>query len=129
MDINDLSYRIIGCVYNVYNVYNKLGPGLLESVYEKALMREFQKADIKAVNQQKIDVKYDGEPLGLDLRLDIVVEDTIILELKSVEKIMPVHLKQLLTYLKLADKRLGLLVNFNVNNIAKEGIHRIVNKL
>lgn len=126
MDINDLSYRIIGCVYNVYN---KLGPGLLESVYEKALMREFQKADIKAVNQQKIDVKYDGEPLGLDLRLDIVVEDTIILELKSVEKIMPVHLKQLLTYLKLADKRLGLLVNFNVNNIAKEGIHRIVNKL
>lgn len=126
MDINDLSYRIIGCVYIVYN---KLGPGLLESVYEKALMREFQKADIKAVNQQKIDVKYDGEPLGLDLRLDIVVEDTIILELKSVEKIMPVHLKQLLTYLKLADKRLGLLVNFNVNNIAKEGIHRIVNKL
>ena len=126
MDINDLSYRIIGCVYNVYN---KLGPGLLESVYEKALMREFQKADIKAANQQKIDVKYDGEPLGLDLRLDIVVEDTIILELKSVEKIMPVHLKQLLTYLKLADKRLGLLVNFNVNNIAKEGIHRIVNKL
>lgn len=126
MDINDLSYRIIGCVYNVYN---KLGPGLLESVYEKALMREFQKADIKAVNQQKIDVKYDGEPLGLDLRLDIVVEDTIILELKSVEKIMPVHLKQLLTYLKLADKRLGLLINFNVDNIAKEGIHRIVNKL
>lgn len=126
MDINDLSYRIIGCVYNVYN---KLGPGLLESIYEKALMREFQKADIKAVNQQKIDVKYDGEPLGLDLRLDIVVEDTIILELKSVEKIMPVHLKQLLTYLKLADKRLGLLINFNVDNIAKEGIHRIVNKL
>ncbi len=126
MDINDLSYRIIGCVYNVYN---KLGPGLLESIYEKALMREFQKADIKAVNQQKIDVKYDGEPLGLDLRLDIVVEDTIILELKSVEKIMPVHLKQLFTYLKLTDKRLGLLINFNVDNIAKEGIHRIVNKL
>ena len=126
MDINDLSYRIIGCVYNVYN---KLGPGLLESVYEKALMREFQKADIKAVNQQKIDVKYDGEPLGLDLRLDIVVEDTIILELKSVEKIMPVHLKQLFTYLKLTDKRLGLLINFNVDNIAREGIHRIVNKL
>lgn len=126
MDINDLSYRIIGCVYNVYN---KLGPGLLESVYEKALMREFQKADIKAVNQQKIDVKYDGEPLGLDLRLDIVVEDTIILELKSVEKILPVHLKQLFTYLKLTDKRLGLLINFNVDNIAKEGIHRIVNKL
>lgn len=120
MDINDLSYRIIGCVYNVYN---KLGPGLLESIYEKALMREFQKADIKAVNQQKIDVKYDGEPLGLDLQLDIVVEDTIILELKSVEKIMPVHLKQLFTYLKLTDKRLGLLINFNVDNIAKEGIH------
>ena len=126
MDINDLSYKIIGCAYNVYN---KLGPGLLESIYEKALMREFQKADIKAVNQQKIDVKYDGEPLGLDLRLDIVVEDTIILELKSVEKILPVHLKQLFTYLKLTDKRLGLLINFNVDNIAKEGIHRIVNKL
>ena len=126
MGINDLSYKIIGCAYNVYN---KLGPGLLESIYEKALMRELEMADLKAVCQQQIDVKYDGEPLGLDLRLDIVVEDTIILELKSVEKIMPVHLKQLLTYLKLADKRLGLLVNFNVNNIAKEGIHRIVNKL
>ena len=126
MGINDLSYKIIGCAYNVYN---KLGPGLLESIYEKALMRELEKADLKAVSQQQIDVKYDGEPLGLDLRLDIVVEDTIILELKSVEKILPVHLKQLFTYLKLTDKRLGLLINFNVDNIAKEGIHRIVNKL
>lgn len=125
-NINDLSYKIIGCVFNVYN---HLGPGLLESVYEKALMYELKKQGLKARNQELVDVIYDGEPLGLELRLDVIVEDTIVLELKSVEKLLPVHSKQLYTYLKLTDKRLGLLINFNVSNIAKEGITRIANHL
>ena len=126
MDINDISYRIIGCIYNAYN---KLGPGLLESVYERALMVELKDANLRAECQKIVDIVYNGKPLGLDLRLDILVEDSIILELKSVEKIHPVHPKQLFTYLKLTDKRLGLLVNFNVANIAKEGITRVVNKI
>lgn len=126
MDINDISYKIIGCIYNVYN---KLGPGLLESVYERALMVELKDANLRAECQKIVDIVYNGKPLGLDLRLDILVEDSIILELKSVEKIHPVHPKQLFTYLKLTDKRLGLLVNFNVANIAKEGITRVVNKI
>ena len=126
MDINDISYKIIGCLYNVYN---KLGPGLLESVYERALMVELKDANLRAECQKIVDIVYNGKPLGLDLRLDILVEDSIILELKSVEKIHPVHPKQLFTYLKLTDKLLGLLVNFNVANIAKEGITRVVNKI
>ena len=125
MDINDLTYLIRGCIFNVYN---NLGPGLLESVYEQALMIELRKAGIKANNQVPVDIVYDGQKLEHDFRLDILVNDAIILELKSVEALKPVHFKQLQTYLKLADKRLGLLINFNENNI-RNGIHRIANKL
>ena len=125
MDINDLTYMIRGCIFNVYN---KLGPGLLESVYEQALMIELRNAGIKANNQVPVDIVYDGQKLEHDFRLDILVNDAIILELKSVEALKPVHFKQLQTYLKLADKRLGLLINFNENNI-RNGIHRIANKL
>ena len=126
MEINDLSYKIIGCVYTVYN---KLGPGLLESVYEKALLIELSNCGLTARRQQVIKIDYDGVPLDLDLRLDIIVEDAIVLELKSVEKLLPVHFKQLFTYLRLADKRLGLLINFNVDNITKDGIKRVVYKI
>ena len=125
MDINDLTYIIRGCIFNVYN---NLGPGLLESVYEQALMIELRKAGIKANNQVPVDIVYDGQKLEHDFRLDILVNDAIILELKSVEALKPVHFKQLQTYLKLADKRLGFLINFNENNI-RNGIHRIANKL
>ena len=125
MDINDLTYLIRGCIFNVYN---NLGPGLLESVYEQALMIELRNAGIKANNQVPVDIVYDGQKLEHDFRLDILVNDAIILELKSVEALKPVHFKQLQTYLKLADKRLGLLINFNENNI-RNGIHRIANKL
>lgn len=126
MEFNDLSYKIIGCVYTVYN---KLGPGLLESVYEKALLIELSNCGLTARSQQVIKIDYDGVPLDLDLRLDIIVEDAIVLELKSVEKLLPVHFKQLFTYLRLADKRLGLLINFNVDNITKDGIKRVVYKI
>ena len=122
-DFNDLSYKIRGCIYNVAS---KLGPGLLESIYERALMIELADANLEAKNQVPIDVIYNNKSLGLDFRLDIIVEDAIILELKSVESIKPIHSKQLLTYLKLANKRLGLLVNFDVANIS-QGIIRVVN--
>ena len=91
--MKDCSYDIIGCVYNVYN---KLGPGLLESVYEKSLMIELADKGLRPQNQVPIDVVYNGQPLGLGFRIDILVNDCIIIELKSVETVMPVHKKQLL---------------------------------
>ena len=126
MEINDLSYIIRGCIFKVYN---NLGPGLLESVYEQALIIELKKQGLSVKNQVEVPVFYDGQPLPLDLRIDLLVNDTIILELKSVEELKPVHFKQLKTYLKLTDKRLGLLVNFNVESIMKDAIHRIPNNL
>lgn len=121
--MEDLTYRIIGCVNKVHST---LGAGLLESVYEKALMIELAKKGFKVRNQVPIDIVYEGEPLGLGFRIDIVVNDDIILELKSVERILPVHKKQLLTYLRIANKRIGLLINFNVVRM-KDGIERVVN--
>ena len=109
-------------------VHNVLGPGLLESVYEKAMMIELRKAGFQAQNQQKVDIIYDGQPLGLDLRLDIIVNDLVIVELKSVDEFKAVHQKQLFTYLKLCDKLLGLLINFNVNDI-RNGIKRVAYKM
>ena len=111
---------------SIYEVYNYLGPGLLESVYERALMLELASRGIKAQNQVPVHTFYKGVDMNLDFRLDILVEDTIVIELKSVEQLLPVHEKQLLTYLKLAGKSLGLLVNFNESYL-KRGIKRIVN--
>ena len=122
MTHNELTYKIIGCIFKVYN---KLGPGLLECVYERALMIELEQAGLKACNQVYIDVPYNGVPLNLNLRLDILVENKVIVELKSVEKMLPVFEKQLFTYLKLTNLKVGLLVNFNVENI-KSGITRVV---
>ena len=121
--MEDCSYTIIGCVYDVYN---ELGPGLLESVYEKAMMIALANKGLSPQCQVPVDAVYNGIPLGLGFRMDILVNNSIVLELKSVESIQPIHKKQLLTYLKLADKRLGLLINFNENDI-KRGITRIVN--
>ena len=112
-EINDLGYKIRGCLFEVYN---NLGPGLLESIYEQALIIELGKMGLKAACQVPISVIYEGHDLGTAMRLDIVVEDKVIIELKSVEKLLPVHHKQLLTYMKLANKHLGYLVNFNSDN-------------
>ena len=111
---------------SIYEVYRNLGPGLLESVYEEALMIEFASRGIHAQRQVPVRAKYKGRDLGMDFMIDILVEDSIVLELKSVEELHPVHYKQLLTYLKLADKRLGFIVNFN-EHILKNGIKRVVN--
>ena len=111
---------------SIYEVYQQLGPGLLESVYEEALMIELASRGIQARRQVPVRATYKGKDLGMDFVMDILVEDSIVLELKSVEELHPVHYKQLLTYLKLADKRLGILVNFN-EDILRNGIKRVAN--
>ena len=119
-----LSYKIIGCAMEVYKT---LGPGLLETAYEKALIHELQLNGLSVASQVPVEMNYKGVNLGEGLRLDLIVEDSIIIELKSVEELKPVHYKQLLTYLKLMDKRIGLLINFNVADF-REGIKRVVNE-
>lgn len=117
MKLDDLIYEGIGAVMEVYN---HLGPGLLESVYEKALIHELRLRDLKVQSQVPVKIEYKGFCVGNDLRLDIIVEDMLIIELKSVEKLMPVHFKQVRTYMKLLDKPAGILVNFDVSDF-KEG--------
>lgn len=125
MQENDISYKIRGAVFNVYNT---LGPGLLESVYEAALKYELQKENIIVESQVAVPVFYDEIKLDLGFRIDLLVDNKVIIEIKSVEILAPVHHKQLLTYLKLTNNKLGLLINFNTDNITN-GIVRIVNNL
>jgi len=122
---NELS-RII--VDKCIKIHRALGPGLLESVYEELLAYELFKENTKFARQIGIPVNYDEIKMDLGFRADLIVGDKVILELKSVENILPVHKKQLLTYLKLTNLKLGLLINFNVALI-KDGITRIVNNL
>ena len=122
MTENDLTYQIRGAVWDVYNA---LGPGLLESVYEEALCFELGQRGLKVERQVPVPIVYKGNILHTELRLDVLVEDLIIIELKSVEDMKPVFFKQVITYLKLMDKHLGLLVNFGEYDM-KNGIHRIV---
>ena len=123
MTENEISYKIIGAIYKVYN---ELGPGLLESVYEAALCYQLRKDGLGVENQVKLDVMYDGKVLPVDFRLDILVEDKVIVELKSVTEMKDVFHKQLLTYLRVAKKYLGILVNFSTTDIRKS-IFRKVN--
>ena len=121
--IDSLSYKVIGCAMEVHNT---LGPGLLETAYEKALIHELRLKGLTVTSQVPVDMNYKGVNLGEGLRLDLLVEDSLIIELKSVEGLKPIHYKQLLTYLKLTNKRIGLLINFNVDNL-REGIKRVIN--
>lgn len=125
MTENDISYKIRGAAYNVYK---ELGSGSLESVYEEALYYELQQIGLKVERQLNIPIEYKGIHLSTTLRLDLIVEDKVIIELKSVAEISNIHFKQLQTYLKLTNKRLGLLINFNTTNILDD-IHRVVNGL
>lgn len=125
MDENQISKIIVDCCYRIHTA---LGPGLLESVYLEILMHELKKAGLHCEKEVGIPVRYQEVKLDLGFRADIIVENLVIIELKSVEKVQPVHKKQLTTYLKLTGMKLGLLVNFNVNLI-KEGIMRVVNRL
>lgn len=125
MDENELS-RIV--VDDCFKIHKMLGPGLLESVYEEVLFYELRKQNLACERQVNIPVVYESVRMDIGFRADIVVENKIIVELKSVETVIPVHKKQLLTYLKLSGMKLGLLVNFNTELI-KDGITRVVNNL
>lgn len=125
MTENELSKEIVNAAYKIHTT---LGPGLLESVYEATLAYELEKKGIKVSKQQPIPTIYESVKLDMGFRADLVVGDKVIVELKSVEAIAQVHKKQLLTYLRLADKRLGLLTNFGAEMI-RDGITRVVNRL
>jgi len=122
---NELATIIVDCSYHIH-VY--LGPGLLESVYEEVLFYELTKQGLKVDRQKSFPVVWDNIKLNLGFRTDLIVENKVIIEIKSVEEIHPVHPKQLLTYLKLTKLKLGLLINFN-SPLIKTGITRIVNNL
>ena len=122
-DYNSITQIIIG---SAIEVHRELGPGLMESVYEVCLLKLLRDAGLKVEKQVSLPVYFKGEELDKQFIIDVLVEKEIILELKSVEVLLPVHEAQLVTYLKLADKRLGLLINFNVV-LLKEGIRRRIN--
>ncbi|WP_427872124.1 GxxExxY protein [Flavobacterium sp. MMS24-S5] len=125
MNENEISYLIRGAIFKVYN---NLGPGLFESVYESALFYELEKLDLKIQKQVEVIIPYEEITLDPAFRIDILVEDKVIIELKSVEDLAPIHYKQVATYLRLTNKKLGLLVNFNTTNILND-IKRIANKI
>jgi len=122
VEVETVTKRIVD---SAFRVHTQLGPGLLESIYEVCLTHELKKIQMKVDRQLAVPVAYDGIRFETGLRLDLLVEDCVLVELKAVEKILPVHRAQVLTYLKLSGLRLGLLINFNVPLI-KEGINRIV---
>ena len=115
-------------VDTAFHIHKSLGPGLLESVYEVVLAHALEKGGLRVKRQVPVPIVYDEIKFNEGFRADLIVEDKVIVELKSVEKVMPVHKKQLLTYLRLADKRLGLLINFGAELI-RDGISRVVNNL
>lgn len=125
MTENDISKIVVDCCFKIHT---KLGPGLLESVYEEVLCYELRKNGINYIRQNPVKIIYEEVTLDIGFIADIVVENKLILELKSVETLKAVHHKQLLTYLRLNNKKLGLLINFN-ENLIKNGIKRIVNNL
>ena len=122
---NEIVHEIVDAAFHIHKA---LGPGLLETVYEVVLAHELEKRGLQVVRQQPVSIIFNGFHFDEGFRADLIVEDKVIVELKSVEQIVPVHKKQLLTYLRLADKRLGLLINFGAA-VIKDGISRIVNGL
>jgi GxxExxY protein len=125
MNENEISQKTIGCAIEVHR---QLGPGLLESVYEEALCYELSKASLKFRRQQNVPIKYKEVTLATPLRLDLIIEEKVIVDNKAKSEITPMDKQQLLTYLKLCDVRLGLLVNFNESKLV-DGVHRVVNGL
>jgi GxxExxY protein len=123
MKTNDITEILVDIAYVIHN---KIGPGILESVYEKIFMYELEKRGLNGENQVPVTVYYDGKDFDEGFRADIIVEEKVVIEIKSVETLRPVHKKQLLTYLRLTDKHVGLLINFN-EYLIKDGIVRIVN--
>jgi GxxExxY protein len=122
---NEIATQIVDAAFKIHTT---LGPGLLESVYEAVMAEELARRGLHVVKQQPVPVVYENVKLEIGFRADLIVEGKVIVEIKSVEAIAPVHKKQLLTYLRLADKRLGILINFDTELI-RDGISRVVNRL
>jgi GxxExxY protein len=122
--LNTLSGKVIGAAMKVHSA---LGPGVLESAYEACVIHELKNQNIMVESQVKLPIIYNGEKIDAGYRIDLLVENSLVVELKAVETIMKIHKMQLLSYLKLSDLRLGLLINFNVPHL-REGLHRIVNR-
>jgi GxxExxY protein len=121
-EVNKISGVVVDAAYQVHST---LGPGLLESVYQKCLLLELKDKNITVETEVQIPIRYKHHTVDANVRIDMLVENTVIVELKSVEQLLPVHKAQLLTYLKLTNKRLGLLINFNVDLI-KDGVKRVI---
>jgi GxxExxY protein len=125
MDINEVSGQVVDAAMKVHSA---LGPGLLESAYEVCLVHELRKRGLRVTNQVILPITYDGITVDAGFRIDVLVEDLVLAELKAVEKVAAIHEAQLITYLKLSGKKVGLLINFNVLRL-KDGIKRLVNNL
>ncbi len=123
MEENELSSMVIGCAIKVHK---SLGPGLLESAYETCLNHELRKTGLKVEKQKPLPLIYEGQRLEIGYRVDFLIEDRLVVEIKAVELLHSVHLAQVITYLKLSDCKLGLLINFNVT-LVKDGIKRVIN--
>jgi len=123
--VDHLTYQIIGCAIEVHK---NLGPGLLESIYEKCFLKELSIKRLHFTSQQKVPINYKGDYMDADLRFDVMVENQLIVELKSNEGINPVHEAVLLSYMKLLQKPKGVIINFNCTNIFKEGQRTFVNE-
>jgi len=123
MELNEITERIIGCAIKVHKV---LGPGLLESTYEVCLMHELVKIGLDVRSQVELPVVYDGLRLNAGYRIDLLVANEVIVELKAVDAIHPIHEAQVISYLKLSGRKIGLLINFNVTML-KNGVRRLVN--
>lgn len=122
-DLDNIGTKIVDAAYSVHK---ELGPGLLESVYEFCLIEELKSRNLTVISQMRLPIIYKGKALNKEFIIDLLVDNEIIIELKAVEIVLPVHEVQLLTYMKLSDKKLGYLINFNVPKI-KDGIKRKIN--
>ena len=123
MELNDISGKIIELAINVHR---ELGPGMLEGAYEACLQFELARSGLKSETQLKLPIIYQGLKLDAGYRIDMLVEDSVIVELKSIERVMPIHEAQLLSYLRMSNLKLGLLLNFN-QKLLRDGIRRVVN--
>ena len=122
---NEIGETLLGCAFRVHSA---LGPGVLESAYEACLLHELTKTGIAVSRQVSLPVAYDGLELDAGYRIDLLIEDLVIVEVKSVERLLPVHMAQVLSYLRLSDRKLGYLLNFNTVHM-RNGIKRVVNNL
>ena len=124
--LNELTHTIIGAAIEIHK---ESGPGLLESIYEKCLMHLLKKKGLQLISQQKVPLNFRGLYLDCDLRFDLLVENAIVVEVKAIDGLLPIHDAQLLTYLKLLEKPKGILINFNCTNIFREGQKTLVTEL